>query len=186
MRVGFVSLRYRRFLIAFLRGWLSFDQRVIWDHDQVLAHVEIGFGAHVAVNPGTLRIEDVLQLAADAFADNKADNCPICAIDEHVVDYAEQSSASRDHLVTDDVGHAWQVIEFSQFLHRRSTHSHCVWSDRMHSGSGNHPPFSTGCDNRFAMYDDKTSYALAVTLHDDLLDFAEPLCGFHVDDSTSD
>src|SRR4029077_12615363 len=116
--------RYRRFLIAFVRAGLSFDQCVIWYDDQLLADVEIGFGAHVAVNPGTLRIEDVLQLAADAFADNKADNCPIRAIDEHVVDYAKESSASRDHLVTDDVGHAWQVIEFSHFLHRRSAHSH--------------------------------------------------------------
>ena len=91
------------------------DERVIWHDDQVLAHVEIGFGAHVAVNPGTLRIEEVLQLAADAFANDKADNCPICAIDEHVVDDAEQSSALRDHLVTDDVRHAWQVIEFRRF-----------------------------------------------------------------------
>ena len=186
MRVGFVCLRYRRFLIAFVRAWLSFDQRVIWYDDQVLANVEIGFGAHVAANPGTLRIEDVLQLAADAFADDKADNCPICATDEHVVDYAEQSSALRDHLVTDDVGHAWQVIEFSQFLHRRSTHSHRIRPDRMHSGSGNHPPLSAGSDKRFAMHDDKTSHAFAVTLHDDFLDFPEPLRGFHVDDSTSD
>jgi hypothetical protein len=36
------------------------------------------------------------------------------------------------------------------------------------------------------MHDDKTSHALAVTLHDDFLDFAEPLRGFHIDDSTSD
>ncbi len=186
MRIGFVCLRCRRFLIAFLRAGLSFDQRVIWYDDQLRAHVEIGFGAHVAVNPGTLRIEDVLQLAADAFADDKADNCPICAIDKHVVDYAEQSSALRDHLVTDDVRHAWQVIEFSQFLHRRSTHSHCIRPDRMHSGCGNHPALSCGSDNRFAMHDDKTSHALAVTLHDDFLNFPEPLRGFYVNDSTSD
>jgi len=69
-----------------MRARLSFNQRVIWYDDQLLADVEIGIGAHVAVNSGTLRIEDVLQLAADAFANDKADNCPICAIDEHVVD----------------------------------------------------------------------------------------------------
>jgi hypothetical protein len=36
------------------------------------------------------------------------------------------------------------------------------------------------------MHNDKTSHALAITLHDDFLDFSEPLRGFHVDDSTSD
>ena len=169
-----------------MRARLSFDQRVIWYNDQLLAHLEIGIGAHVAVNPGTLRIKDVLQFAADAFPDDKADNCPIGAIDEYVVDYAEQSSALRYHFVTDDVGHARQVIEFSQFLHRRSAHSHCIGPDRMHSGSGNHPPLSATTDHRFAMHDDKTSYALAVTLNDDFLDFPEPLRGFHVDNSTSD
>jgi hypothetical protein len=56
----------------------------------------------------------------------------------------------------------------------------------MHSGSGNHPPLSRGSDKRFAMYDDKTSHALAVTLDDDFLDFSEPLRRFHVNDSTSD
>src|SRR4029077_18757927 len=115
--------------------------------------MEIGISAHVAVNPGTLRIKDVLQLVADAFTYDKADDCPICAIDEHVVDYAKQSSALRDHLVTDDVGHAWQVIEFSQFLHRRSPHSHGIRPDPIHSGSGNHPPLSGGSDKRFAMHD---------------------------------
>src|SRR5262249_32116342 len=153
---------------------------------QLLAHVKIGIGAHVAVNLGTLRIKDVLQLVADAFADDEADDCPICAIDEHVVDYAEQSSALRYHFVTDDVGHARQVIELSQFLHRRSAYGHCIGPDRMHSGSRNHPPLSASPDDRFAMHDDKTSQAFAVTLNDDFLDFPEPLRGFHVYNSTSD
>src|SRR6188472_4035368 len=97
--------------------WLSFDQRVIGDDDQLLSYVEIGVGAHVAMNPWTLRVEDVLEFVADPLADYKADNRPIRAIDQHVVDYAEQSSALRDHFLTDDVGHARQVVEFSQFLH---------------------------------------------------------------------
>jgi hypothetical protein len=186
VRIAFVCLSCLWFLIAFVHTWLSFDQRVIGYYDQVLAHVEIGFGAHVAANPGTLRIEDVLQLCADTFADDEADNCSISAIDKHVVDYPEQSSTFRDHFVTDDVGHAWQAIEFNQFLHRRSAHSHCIRPNRMHGGSGNHPPFSRSTDKRFAVHNDKTSYALAVTLDDDFLDFPEPLRGFHVDDSTSD
>ena len=64
--------------------WLSFDQRVIGDDDQLLSYVEIGVGAHVAMNPWTLRVEDVLELVADPLADYKADNRPIRAIDQHV------------------------------------------------------------------------------------------------------
>jgi hypothetical protein len=56
----------------------------------------------------------------------------------------------------------------------------------MHSGSWNHPPLSRSSDKRFAMHNDKTSHALAITLHDDFLDFPEPLSRFHVNDSTSD
>src|SRR5262245_14893622 len=100
-----------------MRVRLSFDQRIIWYDDQLLANMKIGISAHVAVNPGTLGVEDVLQFVADALSDDKTDNCSIRAIDEHVADYAEQSSALRDHFVTDDVGHARQVVEFSQFLH---------------------------------------------------------------------
>src|SRR5260370_752789 len=37
VRIGFVCLRCRRFLIAFLRAWLSFDERVIWYDNQLLA-----------------------------------------------------------------------------------------------------------------------------------------------------
>src|SRR5215469_7716651 len=102
-------------MVAFVRGAsLSFDQRVIWHHDQLLTHVEIGIGAHVPVNSGTLRIKNVLQLVSDALADDKADNRAIGAIYKHVVDYAQQSSAARDHLVTNDVRHARQIIEFSE------------------------------------------------------------------------
>jgi hypothetical protein len=36
------------------------------------------------------------------------------------------------------------------------------------------------------MHDDKTSHALAITLHDDFLDFPQPLRCFHVDDSAPD
>ena len=129
MRVGFIGFRRRRFVLGLLRTGLSFDQRVIWYDNQLLADVEIGVGAYIAVNARALRIEDVLQLVTDALADYKADNCPIRTINEHVVDYAKQSSALRDHFVTDDVGHARQVIEFSQFLHRRSTHGHCIRAD---------------------------------------------------------
>ena len=186
MREGFIGFRRRRFRVTFMHARLSFDQRIIWHDDEFLADVKIGIGTHVAVNPRALRIEDVLQLVADAFTDDKADNCPICAIDEHVVDYAEQSSALRHHFVTDDVRHARQVIELSQFLHRRSTHSHRIRPDRMHSGSGNHSPLSASADNGFAMHDNKASDTLAVTLHDDFLDFSEPLRRFHVDDRTSD
>src|SRR6516225_8711653 len=121
---------------------LSFDEGIIWYDDQLLTDVEIGIGAHVTVNPGTLRIEEVFQSIADALADDKADNRSIYGIDEHVIDHAEQSSALRDHFVTDDVGHAWQIVEFSQFLHRGSTHSHRVRPDRVHSGRGNHAPLS--------------------------------------------
>ena len=42
------------------------------------------------------------------------------------------------------------------------------------------PTIVSPCSN------DKTSQALAVTLHDDFLDFPEPLRGFHVDDSAPD
>jgi hypothetical protein len=147
--------------------------------------VQIGVGPHVAVDPGTLRIEHALQFVADTFADDKAHNCSICAIDEHVVDYPEQSSTLRDHFVTDDVRHPGQVVEFSQFVHRRSTHRHRIRPDRVHSRRGNHPALSAGSDHRFAVHDDKTSHALAVTLHDDFLDFPEPLRGFHIDNSTS-
>jgi hypothetical protein len=56
----------------------------------------------------------------------------------------------------------------------------------MHSGCGNHSPLSGASNQCFAMYDDKTSHAFTVTLHDDLLDFAQPLRRFHVDDSTSE
>src|SRR5262245_64268024 len=165
---------------------LSFDQRVIWHNDQLLTHVEIGIGTDVALNPGTLRIEDVLQSVADALADDKADNCPIRTIDEHVVDYAEQSSALRDHFVTDDVRHARQIVEFSQFLYRRSTHGHRIRANRIHSGRRNHPSLSATADNRFAMHNHKASEALAVTLHDNFPDFSEPLRRFHVDDSAPD
>src|SRR5262249_44551338 len=147
---------------------------------------EIGIGTHVTVNPGTLWIEDVLQLVADPLADDKANNCSICAIDEHVVDYAEQSSALRDHLMTDDVRHAGQVVEFGQLLHQRSTHSHRVRPDRIHSGSGNHSSRPASSDNRFAMHDDKASYALAITFHNCFFDPAESLRGFHVDCSAPD
>src|SRR5215472_14895471 len=165
-----------------MRAWLSFDQRVIWHNDELLADVQIGIGAHIPLNPGTLRIEDVLQLVADPLAYDKPDNCSVCAIDEHVVDYAEQSSAACYHLVSNDVRHAGQIIEFSQFQHSRSTHSQRIRPNRIDSGRGNRPSFSASADNRFAMSDDKTSNALAVTLHDDLLDLTEPLRRFHVDD----
>jgi hypothetical protein len=56
----------------------------------------------------------------------------------------------------------------------------------MHSGRRNHSSLSRGPNNRFAVHNDKTSYAFTVTLHDDFLDFPEPLRGFHIDDSTSD
>src|SRR6266446_9292981 len=183
MRVGITSLS-RLFMLAFVRTRLSLHQRVIWHDDQIPSHVEIGIGAHVAVNLGPLRIEDVLQLVADAFANDKADNCPISATDEHIVDYAEQSSTTRDHLLTDDVRHPRQVLELSQSLfHRRSTHSHCIGSDRIHGGSRNHLPCSAGSDNRFTMHNDKAGDALAVALYNDLLDFPEALRRFHVDNS---
>jgi hypothetical protein len=47
------------------------------------------------MNLRALGIEDALQLVANALAYDKTDNCPICAIDEHVVDQAERSSATR-------------------------------------------------------------------------------------------
>ena len=109
-------------------GWALLGcRRVIWHDDQILSHVEIGIGTHVAVSLGPLRIEEVLKLVADAFANDKADNCPICAIDEHVVDYAEQSSTTRNHLVTDDVetsaaGSRAQPILVSSQIHAQSLH----------------------------------------------------------------
>src|SRR5262245_64787832 len=80
-RVRVISFGRRRFTLRLMNAWLSFDQRVIWHDDELLSYVEIGIGAHVAVKPGTLRIEEVLQLVADALADDEADNCPIRAID---------------------------------------------------------------------------------------------------------
>ena len=49
-----------------MRARLSLDQRGIWHDDELLAHVEIGIGTYIALNPGTLRIENALQLVADA------------------------------------------------------------------------------------------------------------------------
>src|SRR5262249_43757872 len=160
------------------RARLSFDERVIRYDDQLLAHVEIGIGTHVAVNSGPLRIEEVFQLVADPLADHKAHNCSIRAIDEHVVDYTEQSSALRDHLLTDDGRHARQIIDFSQFLYPRSTHRHRVRPDRIHSGSGNHPPLSPTADDGFTMHHHKPGQALTITLHNDFPDFPEPLRRF--------
>jgi hypothetical protein len=56
----------------------------------------------------------------------------------------------------------------------------------MQSGSGNGAPCSAGSDNRFTMHDHKARDALAVTLHNDFLNFAESFRGFHVDDSAPD
>src|SRR5205823_2437829 len=103
----------RGFMIAFLRAGLAFNQRVVWYDDQFIAHLQVGIGAHVTVNSGTLWIKEFFQFVADAFADGEA-------------------------------------------------------------------------DNRFAMHDDKSSDALAVTLDNDFLDSAEALRGFHVDDNAPD
>ena len=62
MRVGFIGFRRRRFVLGLLRTGLSFDQRVIWYDNQLLADVEIGVGAYIAVNARALRIEDVSSL----------------------------------------------------------------------------------------------------------------------------
>ena len=53
---------------------LSFDQRIIWHDDQLFTYVQIGIRTDVALNLGTLGIEDVLQFVADALADDKTDN----------------------------------------------------------------------------------------------------------------
>src|SRR4030095_15265897 len=74
VRVGFISFCRRRFTLMFMLARLSLDQRGIWHDDELLAYVEIGIGTHIALNFGTLRIEDALQLVADARADHKADN----------------------------------------------------------------------------------------------------------------
>ena len=57
--------------------------------------MQISISANVTVNLRALRVEDALQFVADAFAYDKADNCSIRAVDEHVIDQAEQSSAAR-------------------------------------------------------------------------------------------
>src|SRR5215208_3413677 len=113
MGVGGIGALRHFFMLVFARTGLSLHQRIVWHDDQVLSYVEIGIGTHIAVSVGPLRIKDVFKLVANAFPNDKADNCPICAIDEHVVDYAEQSSTTRDHLMTDDVRHTWQVLELS-------------------------------------------------------------------------
>jgi hypothetical protein len=177
----------RGFMIAFLCARLAFNQRVVWHDDQLIAYLQIGISAHVTVNSGTLWIKEIFEFVADAFADREADNRAVRAIDEHIVDRAKQSAALRHHFVTDHVGHAWKALKISEsFFHRRSTHCDRVRSDRMQSRSGNDAARSPSSDNRFAMYDDKSSDALAVTLHNDFLDSAEALRGFHVDDSARD
>jgi hypothetical protein len=165
----------------------SFDERVVRDNDQFFAYLEIGIGAHVAVRSGTLRVEKALDLAADALADNESDNCPICAIDEHVIDYAEQSSTLRDHFVTNDVGHARQVFQLGHpFFHPGSAHRYCVRPDGVQSGGRNHAPASTGPHNGFATHHDETSNPLAILLHNNFLDLAESFRRFHVDDGAPD
>ena len=82
------------------------------------------------MNSRALWVEDVLQFAADALPDGEANNCPIRAVDEHVVDRAEQSSAARHHFVADDVGHAREIIEIrGPLFRRRSTHRYRVRPD---------------------------------------------------------
>src|SRR6266699_252095 len=160
----------RGFMIAFLRAGLAFNQRVVWYDDQFIAHLQVGIGAHVTVNSGTLWIKEIFQFVADAFADGEADNRAIRAVDEYVVDQAEQAAAARHHFVTDHVGHTREALEISEScLHGRSTHGYRARSD-----------------NRFAMHDDKSSDALAVTLDNDFLDSAEALRCFHVDDNAPD
>jgi hypothetical protein len=56
----------------------------------------------------------------------------------------------------------------------------------MQSGSGNGPARTARSDNRFAMNEDEASDALAVLLHDNLLNSAESLRGFHVNDGPPD
>jgi hypothetical protein len=174
-------------MLPFLGRGFSFDERVVRDNDQFFAYLEIGIGAYVAVSSGTLRVEKILDLATDALADNKADNCPICAIDEHVIDYAEQSSTPRDHLVPNDVGHAWQIFQLSQpFFRPGSTHCYCVRPDGVQSGGRNQAPASTGSHNGFAMHHDETGNPLAILLHNNFLDLAESFRRFHVDDGAPD
>ena len=168
----------RGFMIAFLRAGLAFNQRVVWYDDQFIAHLQVGIGAHVTVNSGTLWIKEIFQFVADAFADGEADNRAIRAVDEYVVDQAEQAAAARHHFVTDHVGHTREALEISEScLHGRSTHGYRVRSDRMQSRRGNDAARSASSDNRFAMHDDKSSDALAVTLDNDFLDSAEALRG---------
>jgi hypothetical protein len=174
-------------MIAALHAGLAFNQRIVWYDDQLIAYLQIGISAHVAVNSGTLWIKEIFQFIADAFADGEADNRAVRTVDKHIVDRAKQSAALRHHFVTDHVGHARKALEISEsFFHRRTTHGYRVRSDRMQSRSGNGAARSPSSDNRFAMHNDKSSDALAVTLHNDFLDSAEALRGFHVDDSAPD
>ena len=175
-------------MIAFLRAWLPFDKRVVWHDDQIIAYLQIGISTDVTMHSGALRIKHALQFVANTFADGEPDNCAIRAVDKHVVDRPKKSSAAGHHFVTDHVGYARQIIEIAgrAVFHRRSTHCHCIRPDGMQSGSGNNPSGSASSDYRFAVHDDKTSHAFAVTLQDHLLDLAESLRGFHIDDSASE
>jgi hypothetical protein len=56
----------------------------------------------------------------------------------------------------------------------------------MQRGSGNSPPRSASSDNCFAVDHDKTGDALTVTLDDNLLDLAQPLCGFYIYNGATD
>src|SRR5262249_897421 len=120
-------------MIAVVDARLSFNQRVVWHNNKLVADVEIRISADVTVNLRALRVEDALQLVADAFAYDKADNCPICAIDEHVVDQAEKSSAARQHFPSANAGQEGQFFELSKFSNRRPPTRLRLSPERIHS-----------------------------------------------------
>jgi hypothetical protein len=126
-------------------------------------------------------------LLRNAFTDDKADNCPISAIDEHIVDYAEQSSALRDHLVTNDVrtyvaGYRVQPRLASQ-IPAQSLH---LARSNSTADAGIIRPLPAGSDKCFACTTTKPATRSPSRCTMISLIFPEPLRGFHVDDSTSD
>ena len=134
---------------------------------------------------GPLRLK-MFSACCGRLRQRQSPNRSISAIDEHVVDYAEQSSTTRDHLMTDHVRHPRQVLELSQscsfvLMQQR----HCIRSDRIHGGTRNHLPCSCELWTIASNYDDdKASDAHAVHVAPQFpQNFPEALRRFHVDDS---